>query len=183
MNILAISGSLRAASINSALLRATARLAPPGIGIRLYQGLDTLPLFNPDLDADAQLTVADFRRQILAADAVLIASPEYAHGITGVLKNALDWMVGNDSFVNKPVLLFNASPMSVHAHASLREIISVMSARIMEEASITVPLRGARLDEDGIVNHPEIASAIQQALHAAQHGLAVIRGTAENHAV
>jgi len=90
MNILAISGSLRAGSINSTLLRATARLAPPDMRIELFADLGDLPLFNPDIEASDPAPVAALRARIIAADAVLIASPEYAHGITGVLKNALD---------------------------------------------------------------------------------------------
>lgn len=180
MKILAISGSLRAASINSALLRAAARLAPPDISIELYRELGDLPLFNPDIEATDPAPVARLRSNIIAADAVLIASPEYAHGVTGVLKNALDWMVGNESFVNKPVALLNASPMSIHAPASLKEIITVMSARIVDEASITVPLRGARLDEQGIVSNPEIAAALIGALRALQ--TAVSQSRAEDRA-
>jgi NAD(P)H-dependent FMN reductase len=168
MNILAISGSLRAVSNNSALLRAAARLAPPDVTIELYRELGELPLFNPDIEATDPPAVARLRNKIIAADAVLIASPEYAHGITGVLKNALDWMVGNEAFVNKPVVLLNASPMSIHAPASLKEIITVMSARIVEEASITLPIRGARLDEEGMVSHPEISEALREALHVLQ---------------
>ncbi|MGZ5855667.1 MAG: NADPH-dependent FMN reductase [Burkholderiaceae bacterium] len=166
MNILAISGSLRAVSINSALLRAVARLAPPDITIELYRELGELPLFNPDIEATEPAAVVRLRSKIIAADAVLIASPEYAHGVTGVLKNALDWMVGNESFVNKPVALLNASPVSIHAPASLKEIITVMSARIVEEASITVPLRGSRLDEQGIFSDPTISAALREALQA-----------------
>lgn len=105
MKILAISGSLRAASLNSALLRAIARLAPPDISVQLFADLGDLPLFNPDIEATDPPVVARFRAQLLAADAVLIASPEYAHGITGAMKNALDWMVGSQVFVNKPVAL------------------------------------------------------------------------------
>ena len=162
--ILAISGSLRAASINSALLRAAARLVPPGMSIELYRELGELPLFNPDIEATEPTAVVRLRSKIIAADAVLIASPEYAHGVTGVLKNALDWMVGNESFVNNPVALLNASPVSIHATASLKEIITVMSARIVEEASITLPLRGSRLDEQGIVSSPEISTALIESL-------------------
>jgi NAD(P)H-dependent FMN reductase len=132
-------------------------------------------LFNPDIEATEPAAVVDFRSKIIAADAVLIASPEYAHGITGVLKNALDWMVGNESFVNKPVALLNASPVSMHAPASLKEIITVMSARIVEEASITVPLRGSRLDEHGIVSHPEISTALIESLRALQIAAGRIR--------
>lgn len=165
MNVLAISGSLRAASINSALLRAVARLAPADISVELYRDLGKLPLFNPDIEADYPTVIARLREQLNAADAVLIASPEYAHGVTGAMKNLLDWMVGCEAFVYKPVALLNASPRAVHAIASIRETLQTMSARIVEEASITVPIMGNRgLDEAGIVAHPEISAALRAAL-------------------
>lgn len=166
MKFLAISGSLRAASHNSALLRAMARLAPAGVSVTLYRGLGDLPLFNPDIEASDPAAVADLRTQIVAADALLIASPEYAHGITGVMKNALDWMVGCEAFVLKPVALLNASPRAVHAHASLTEIVTMMSARIVDAASVTVPILGSHLGEDEIVRHPDISAVLQSALHA-----------------
>jgi hypothetical protein len=75
-------------------------------------------------------------------------------------------MVGYEAFVNKPVALFNASPRATHAQASLQEIITVMSARIVEEASITLPILGSNLDESGIINHPAISAALRNALHA-----------------
>ena len=166
MKILAISGSLRAASINSALLRAVGRLAPADIRIVLYRGLGDLPLFNPDIEAHDPPPVATLRTQILSADALLIASPEYAHGVTGVMKNALDWMVGCEAFVYKPVALLNAAPRALHAQAALRETITVMSACIVEEASITVPILGSNLSEDEIVLHPDISASLLAALVA-----------------
>ena len=166
MKILAISGSLRAASLNSLLLRAVACLAPADISVKLYRGLGSLPLFNPDIEASDPPPVADLRTQILSADALLIASPEYAHGITGVMKNALDWMVSCEAFVHKPVALLNASPRAVHAQAALRETVTVMSACIVEDASITVPILGSNLTEDEIVLHPTISASLLLALVA-----------------
>jgi hypothetical protein len=90
MKVLAISGSLRAASINSALLRTAARLAPPDIEVALCAEVGELPLFNPDLEDHVPSSVARLRAAVAAADALLIASPEYAHGVTGTIKNALD---------------------------------------------------------------------------------------------
>lgn len=164
MRILAISGSLRAASLNTAMLRAIARLARPDMQITVHQGLGGLPLFNPDLEAAAPKSVADLRAQIIAADAIIIASPEYAHGITGALKNALDWMVGCEAFVHKPVALFNASPRATHAQASLRETLTVMSACIVEEACAALPLLGANIDADGIIANPSFAASLLSAL-------------------
>jgi chromate reductase, NAD(P)H dehydrogenase (quinone) len=160
MKVLAISGSLRAASHNTALLRAVARIAPPGIDVALYRSIGNIPLFNPDIESTPPESVVDLRNQIVTADALLIASPEYAHGVTGAIKNALDWMVGNESFVHKPVALLNASPRATHAQAALRETVAVMSARIIDEASITVPILGSHLDEDGIVQHADISTAL-----------------------
>lgn len=168
MKFLAISGSLRAASNNTALLRAIARLAPADVAVELFSDLGNLPLFNPDLEATAPDAVTRFRAQLLAADAVIIASPEYAHGVTGAMKNALDWMVGCEAFVNKPVALLNASPRAVHAQASLKETLTVMSAHIVEKASITVPILGSGLDEEGMVCHPAISRALLEALQALQ---------------
>jgi chromate reductase, NAD(P)H dehydrogenase (quinone) len=164
MKVLAISGSLRAASLNSMLLRATARLAPDSIDIRVYASLDGIPLFNPDIEASDPEPVRKLREEICASDALIIASPEYAHGITGVLKNALDWMVGTEAFVYKPVAIFNASPRSVHADAALREVLGVMSATLIDSASIAIQIRGSRLDENGIVHDAAMASAIRGAL-------------------
>lgn len=168
MKILAISGSLRQASLNTMLLRATARIAPPEIEVTVYAGLGDLPLFNPDLDAGEIAAVEALRQQIVAADAVLIASPEYAHGVTGAIKNALDWMVGNESFVHKPVALLNASPRATHAQAALREIISTMSARLVDDASVTVALLGSGLSEDQVVQYTEIKAALLVALRSLQ---------------
>jgi NAD(P)H-dependent FMN reductase len=148
------------------LLRAAARLAPPEISVEQYREHATLPLFNADLEASDPPPVAMLRRRIIASDAVLIASPEYAHRVTGVIKNALDWMVSNESFVDKPVGLLNASPRASIAQAALRETLVTMSARVVPDACVTVPLLGSGLDEDGIVHHPEIGPVLVNVLRA-----------------
>jgi chromate reductase, NAD(P)H dehydrogenase (quinone) len=177
VKIFAISGSLRSGSLNSMLLRAAARLAPPGISVELYRDLGTLPLFNPDLEIADPRPVAALRQRIIASDAVLIASPEYAHGVTGAIKNALDWMVGNESFVDKPVGLLNASPRSTIAQAALRETLVTMSAHIVPTACATVPILGSGLGEDGIINHVEIGLVILSVLSALQSASIASRTT------
>ncbi len=166
MKILALSGSLRANSINSALLRAAARLAPVKLTVTVYHGLGDLPLFNPDIEDRSIESVTNFHAQVANADALLIASPEYAHGVTGTIKNALDWLVSFEPFTYKPVGIFNASPRAQHADVALREILKTMSAMIVEEASMTIPLLGANLDEDGMVSTPSVAASIRGALVA-----------------
>jgi chromate reductase len=165
MKILALCGSLRAVSMNAALLRATAQLAPAGIEVEIVGGIGALPLFNPDLEAASPAPVRALHASIDACDAVLIASPEYAHGVTGILKNALDWLVSFEGFVGKRVAIFNASPRSVHADAALREILTTMSADIVDAACLALPLRGTGISEAGIVESPH-APLIRQALGA-----------------
>jgi NAD(P)H-dependent FMN reductase len=149
--------------MNAALLRATARLAPQGIVVELFHGLGGLPLFNPELEVQMPAAVARMHRAIDACDALLIASPEYAHGISGVLKNALDWLVSFEGFVGKPVAIFNASPRSVHALAALREVLTTMSAALVDDACLALPLRGTGIGEQGIFESPH-AAAIRAAL-------------------
>src|SRR4030095_5850690 len=117
--ILAISGSLRGASLNLALIQALRRVAPADIEVSIYDRLDHLPFFNPDLDGDiSPSAVGQFRAAVDACDAVVISSPEYAHGVPGVLKNALDWVVGSGELVDKPVALLNASARGTSAWRS-----------------------------------------------------------------
>jgi len=141
MIIAAISGSLRARSSNTGILRALAALAPPGVRVEMFAGLADLPHFNPDLDYEGAVPaapVAALRAAVLAADAVVICSPEYAHGVPGALKNALDWLVSGPEIVHKPVGVLNASQYSSHAHAQLLETLRTMSTVIVPGASITV---------------------------------------------
>jgi chromate reductase, NAD(P)H dehydrogenase (quinone) len=166
MRIVALSGSLRARSINSALLRAASRLAPSHVSITLFARLDNLPLFNPDDEVIPPAAVERFRAQVAGADALMIASPEYAHGVTGTIKNALDWLVSFEPFAGKPVAILNASPRAHHADAALREILRTMAAVIVERASITIPLLGANLDEEGMLNTPAVAASIRTSLSA-----------------
>jgi NAD(P)H-dependent FMN reductase len=85
-----------------------------------------------------------------------------------VIKNALDWMVGNESFIYKPVGLLNASPRASIAQAALRETLITMSARVVPAACVTVGILGSGLDEEGIVQHPEISMALLGVLRALQ---------------
>jgi chromate reductase, NAD(P)H dehydrogenase (quinone) len=165
MQILAISGSLRAASSNSSLIRALAALAPEGVQVRVYEGLAQLPHFNPDLDIDpAPAAVASFRDALRESDAVVISSPEYAHGVPGVLKNALDWLVGSGELIDKPIAVINASPRGTHAYASLVETLKTMSGRIVADASVTVAVTGRLRDEHEICEHAAISLELRRAL-------------------
>ncbi len=164
LTLLAISGSLRAKSSNGSLLLAAQSLAPEGVEVRISDGLGRLPLFNPDLDEEpGPPAVVDLRERIRAADGVIVSSPEYAHGVPGAMKNALDWLVGSGELVDKPVALWNASPTSTYAHAALLEILGVMSARLLPEASIAIPLRRG-MEAEEIAADPAFAETIRAAL-------------------
>ena len=171
MRILAISGSLRAASSNRTLLAAAAALADGGTEFVFYDGLAGLPHFNPDLDTvldDPKLPTAvrELRAAVGAADALLISSPEYAHGVPGSLKNAFDWLVGGSEMPGKPVALVNASAHSVHAQASLAETLRTMSADVVRGSPFLAPLAGRGLDRAGATADPEVSMALRAALHA-----------------
>ncbi|MBS0580348.1 MAG: NAD(P)H-dependent oxidoreductase [Proteobacteria bacterium] len=166
MRILGVSGSLRAASLNSALLRTAVRIAPPGVEVRLLRGIGELPLFNPDLEGQPPAAVIALRAAVDAADALLIASPEYARGVSGLLKNALDWLVSHEGFVGKPVALLNASPRAHHAQAALRETLRTMSALLVEEACAAIPLLGSGLAEAAMAEAPAVTVPLRRSLEA-----------------
>jgi NAD(P)H-dependent FMN reductase len=170
VNVLAISGSLRTQASNTAILEAACRIAPPSIHVTLYPGVGALPHFNPDLDRDdgagLPTEVARLREQVGDADALLISTPEYAHGLPGAFKNALDWLVGSTSFPGKAVAVINVSPRSVHAHAQLREILTTMSARLLDDASRTIPLPRRDIDAEAIAQDGELAALVRSVLDA-----------------
>lgn len=166
MNVLAVAGSLRAASINAAFCRAAARLAPPPMRIDVFASLGALPLFNPDLEDAAPAVVDHWRAAVARADALIIASPEYAHGVSGVIKNALDWLVSFEGTVHKPIALVNASPRARHGYDALRETLVTMSTIIVADASVTLPLLGHCTTEQAMVDSSEISASIRAALAA-----------------
>lgn len=168
-NLLAISGSLRALSTNTEVLRAVALIAPPSVHVILFDGLATLPHFNPDLDTPdtpPPAPVQSLRSQIAAADGLLVCSPEYAHGVPGTLKNALDWLVSGAEILYKPIGLLNASPRSTHAQASLAETLRTMSTVVVPGAWVELPLAGRRLDAVAIAADPALAPLLRSALEA-----------------
>ncbi len=173
MRILALSGSLRAASTNSALLRAAGRLAPAGIDWILYERLAELPAFNPDLDeTGAPRPVLHFRAELARADGLVIASPEYAHGVPGALKNALDWVVAGSEIVEKPVAFFHASSRGVIAQTALAEILKTMSAHLVADAAVTIPLLGKTpVEIEEILTAPGNAAALRAAIAAFAHAI------------
>jgi chromate reductase len=146
---------------------AAVAVAPAGVEIVLYTGLGNLPHFSPDGDGDEPPAfVKALRCEIGLSDGPLIAAPEYAHGLPGVFKNALDWLVNCVEFPGKPVALINTSQCAIHAQGHLREILATMLARLIDSASITLPLMGRNLDAAGILADAELSAQLQGALVA-----------------
>jgi chromate reductase len=162
--VLALSGSLRAASSNTALLQAAAALAPPSLRISLYPAWAELPAFNPDAESAEPATVLAFRTALREADAVLIASPEYAHGVPGAFKNALDWVVGSGELINKPVAALNASGRAEHAQASLLDTLAMMNADVVLTASAVVALPTNKLDTAAMLADRAISETLSATL-------------------
>src|ERR1700744_4318874 len=169
VRLLAISGSLRRASTNTAALEAVVRPAPEGVKVLLYRDLGKLPPFNPDDDVEDRPKpepVETLRALVDASDALVIAAPEYAHGLPGALKNALDWLVASETFAGKPTALINTSPRAFHAQASLREILSTMAARLTPEAFVSISLTGKTVTPEEILADPVCTRRLTESLAA-----------------
>ncbi|MFG3507045.1 NADPH-dependent FMN reductase [Streptomyces sp. NPDC047821] len=160
LKILAISGSLRADSHNTALLRAARALAPAGVTVEIYEGLGEIPPYRQDLDTPAvrPAVVQDLRDRITAADGLLIATPEYNYSIPGVLKNALDW-VSTDwtrtegvPLLRKPVAITGAAPSnfgSARAQLALRQVFVCTDSDVVVKPEVIVFRSHERLDASG----------------------------------
>ncbi len=170
MRILAISGSLRASSTNTLLVLAIARLAPSHMEMTLYEGLADLPHFTPDLDGDdPPASVRSLRQLLQAADGVLICTPEYAFGVPGTLKNALDWTVSSGEFWSKPVAAISASPLlpgGDKAHASLLLTLTALGAKVPEGGKLKIPTINKKLNANGDIGDPETTQALRSVLNA-----------------
>lgn len=166
MRVLAVSGSLRAASSNSLLLQAATQLAPPDCSVVVFPGLGDLPHFNPDIENLPHPAVTVWRTAVAKADALLFSTPEYAHSIPGALKNALDWLVGGTEIVGKPVAILNASPLSLYVGPALEQVLRAISADFRPEAAITVSLRGRLRPDFDAATDPAYSAPIRSGLES-----------------
>ncbi|RUL78285.1 NADPH-dependent FMN reductase [Dyella choica] len=171
--VLCLSGSLRRVSSNTAALLAARELAPADLSLSFYPGLGLLPLFNPDEEAgNLPPSVQALREAVGQSDALLIACPEYAHGVPGAFKNLLDWLVGSLEFPDKPVLLINASARgSHHAQDALCEILRTMSARLITPEPVPVALPGAGCTLEQVLADPARCLELATALGCLRAGL------------
>jgi chromate reductase, NAD(P)H dehydrogenase (quinone) len=163
-----ISGSLRAGSTNTALLRTAQTVAPEGTVALYYEGLGQLPHFNPDDDVEPlHPAVADLRARIADVDALLFSTPEYAGALPGSFKNLLDWTVGGGETYGMPVAWINASGSptgAADAHRSLRTVLGYTGSDIVEEACGHVPVARSAVGSDGLIADEVIRRQIIDAL-------------------
>lgn len=167
VKLLGLSGSLRAASANTAVLRTMQESLREPVSMRLFP-LDPIPPYNQDLDGpDAPAAVRDLKAAIQEADGVVIASPEYNFGMSGVLKNALDWAsrpAFASPFKDKPVLIVTSSPAftgGVRAQAQVRETLSGMLARVIARPPVVIAGVFAKIQADRLADADNLAFAMQ----------------------
>ncbi len=162
MKILAISGSAREESTNTALLKAMKDLAPAGIELSVFRWLNTLPVFSPDSEGDATpVAVREFMEAVSANDGIIISSPEYVRAIPGGLKNAIDWMVSRFEIIDKPIALAHASHRGDDMLHSLRLVLSTVSKNFLEHPFLRLPLIGKSAGEiEELLHLPEFESQI-----------------------
>lgn len=179
VRIVSICGSLRAGSVNAAVLRTAASVAPATIGVKRRDDLAALPHFDPDVDHEPLPTpVARLRSSLAAAHAVLFCTPEYAGALPGSFKNLLDWTVGGPEMYRKPVAWINASASptgALHAHDSLRTVLGYLHSDIVASACVHIPVPRDRVGADGLIADAGIRARIASVLttlaeHVNRHG-------------
>ena len=170
--ILLVPGSSRAGSTNAAVLRTAAEVVPEGVEAILYTVIGELPLFNPDDDREGvpvDPRVADMRRELAAADALLICTPEYAGALPAAMKNLLEWTIGDAGTYNKPVAWINAAGAAAptgaaDAHDSLRKVLGYAGADVVEAACARIPVDRALVSDDGLISDTEVRDQIAAAV-------------------
>jgi chromate reductase, NAD(P)H dehydrogenase (quinone) len=160
--VFAISGSTRSLSTNRQYIEAFREIAKDLMEISLYESIADLPAFNPDLDNEnAPAAVTSFRNCIREADGVLICTPEYAMGIPGSLKNAIDWTVSSCEFSMKPVALITASTSGRKGHQALLDVLNVIEAIPAKQDQLLIPFAKTKIDESNKIKDPATFKQLQ----------------------
>ncbi|WP_339299200.1 NADPH-dependent FMN reductase [Paenibacillus sp. FSL R5-0623] len=180
LTILSISGSLRNQSSNTLLMHAMIKLAHTNLKFEVYDGLNDLPHFNPDLDIEeGPVSVQNLRVQLKHSDGVLICTPEYGNGVPGVLKNALDWVVSSGEWLNKPTIAIAASPSPMggdKAHASLLLTLNMINAQVLQEGCLIIPHITLKMNKQGVIIDSESRRALQNSLTILEEACNQIKG-------
>jgi NAD(P)H-dependent FMN reductase len=168
MKILAISGSARANSTNTAMLRAVAQTAPSGHDVTVFSAIADLPVFSPDSEAEPlPESVQVFADRVGESDGVLISSPEYVRAIPGGLKNAIDWLVSREEIVQKPIALMHASHRGDDMLSQLRLVLATVSQRFSQDLFLRFELMKLSPDEIArVLEMPSNRAAVSDFLQA-----------------
>jgi len=165
IRILGIAGSLRRESHNRAMLRAAARLAPDGVTVEVYDGLETVPVFSEDLEAEPPPGVVSLRQALRRADGLLLATPEYNQSVPGVVKNTIDWLSREEDLSGLPVAVIGAStgPWGTRiAQTLLRQMLLSVQSVVMSDPTLFVPHVEALVDEDGELDDPQTSRRLEK---------------------
>lgn len=161
---MAIPGSLRANSSSNKILNVMASLVSNEVSFEIFHDIGSLPHFN---DAEeVPDSVNQFKNKVKACHGVLICTPEFAFGVPGSLKNALDWSVGSGEFVNKPVSLVTASSQGEKGHAALLLILTALSAKVVDDGTLLISFVRSKLDTNGNVVDPATLAGLQKVMKA-----------------
>ena len=170
-NVFAISGSLRAGSSNHTILQYLGGLVPDDASYTIYDGLAEIPAFDPGLDNESPpASVADLRQKIAKADAIIICTPEYAFGVPGALKNALDWTVSSGSFSSKPLALITASTGGQNAHEAMIKILGALDTKLTPGTTLLIPFVRTRVS-GGTITDEETSQNLRLVFHQLLDGL------------
>ncbi len=165
--ILAICGSTRASSTNLNLIKAIQDMAKEVFVIEVFEGLSQIPHFNPDLDnSNAPASVTAFREKLKQADGILICAPEYAMGVPGSLKNAIDWIVSSCEFSHKPTALITASSSGVKGHASLQDTLKIIEAEITDETQLLISYCKTKISSDCKITDDKTLNEVKALINA-----------------
>ncbi len=165
--IIAISGSTRTNSTNLNLIRAIETLTAERFDMVIFNEIASIPHFNPDLDTpEAPAAVTDFRNKLREADGILICTPEYAMGVPGSLKNAIDWTVSSCEFSHKPTALITASSVGQKGHAALMETLKIIEATITSDTQLIVPFAKTKVNAGNQITDEKTLGEILALLNA-----------------
>jgi chromate reductase len=181
ISILAVSGSLRSNSSNTFILKAMIAIAPVQVHVYMYNGIGDLPHFNPEIEHDQLAAVENWRKHVQAADGVIICTPEYAFGVPGVLKNALDWLVGSGELNRKPVAAISASPLVTggdKALSSLENTLTALGTVKSERTSLRIPFISKKLDAAGVLTDEDTRLQLNDVLSALVGAIEEVRSNA-----
>ena len=159
--ILAISGSTRRNSTNHRLINAISMLSKEIFDVQFYKDLSSLPHFNPDTE-NVPTEIKDFKELLKGCDGVIICTPEYAHGVPGTLKNAIDWTVATSDFSHKPTLLITASTDGKFAHHSLIETLRVIEVENIDELQLLISFASAKINHENKIIDEDLLSVIKK---------------------